>query len=126
MSTTEERPPMWIGHISMSVMDVMASKTFFLALGMRDVGPFDDFAILELRAGTHLIINRADEPVEPGTAAPFDLMVDDIEATHKALAGAGLNPGKIDSNRIHTYFHISEPGGHEILFNSSHNTGLPV
>ncbi|MFV2090481.1 MAG: VOC family protein [Pseudomonadales bacterium] len=126
MSNSDDRPPMWIGHVSISVPDVKASKDFFIALGMRDIGPFDDFAILEMRAGTHLIIQRASDPVEHGTAVPFDLMVDDIEATHAHLASAGLEPGKIDSNRVHHYFVIEEPGGHNVLFNSSHNTGLPV
>jgi catechol 2,3-dioxygenase-like lactoylglutathione lyase family enzyme len=117
---------MWIGHVSISVPDVTKSKDFFLALGMRDIGPFDDFAILEMRAGTHLIIEKADESIESGASASFDLMVDDIEATHARLKDSGLQPTEIDSNRIHSYFTMTEPGGHQVLFNSSHNTGLPV
>lgn len=117
---------MWIGHVGLKVADVFATKAFFMALGMRDVEPFDDFAILEMRAGTHLIIERAEKPVQSGTQSPFDLMVDDIEATHASLINAGLSPGKIEANRVHQFFRIREPGGHDIQFNSSHNTGLPV
>lgn len=126
MSNSDDRPPMWIGHVSISVPDVAQSKNFFMALGMRDIGPFDDFAILEMRAGTHLIIDKAAEPIEAGASASFDLMVEDIEATHAALKSTGLQPAEIESNRVHSFFTITEPGGHQVQFNSSHNTGLPV
>jgi catechol 2,3-dioxygenase-like lactoylglutathione lyase family enzyme len=126
MSNSDDRPPMWIGHVSISVPDVTKSKDFFLALGMRDIGPFDDFAILEMRAGTHLIIDKASESIEAGASVAFDLMVDDIEATHARFKNSGLQPTEIESNRIHSYFTVTEPGGHQVLFNSSHNTGLPV
>ena len=123
---TNARPPMWVGHISMKVPDVAASKTFLMAMGMRDVEPFEHMAILEMRAGTHLIIQAAEDPVEPGTEAPFDLMVDDIDAYRAQLEVAGLNPTEMESNPVHKYFFVREPGGHDVLVNSSHNTGLPV
>ena len=122
----DTRPPMWIGHVVLNVPDVSASKEFLVTLGMRVAESFDDVAILEMRAGTHLIIQRAQNPAEPGIECPFDLMVDDIKATHERLLDAGLSPGEIKSNRVHQFFLIREPGGHDILFNSSHNTGLPV
>jgi catechol 2,3-dioxygenase-like lactoylglutathione lyase family enzyme len=122
----DSRPPMWIGHVVLKVPDVSATKEFLVTLGMRVAESFDDLAILEMRAGTHLLIQRAEDPVEPGVECPFDLMVEDIEATRGNLVDAGLLPGEIESNRVHQFFLIREPGGHDILFNSSHNTGLPV
>ena len=86
----------------------------------------DKIAILELRAGTHLIVQATAEPIAPGTLAPFDLMVDDVEAMHATLEGAGLNPSELDVGRIHTSFTVAEPNGYLIKYNSSHNTGLPV
>ena len=95
---TDQRPPMWIGHTHMAVNDVAAAKNFLLALGMRDVLPDrDDFAILEIRAGTHIIVEAAEEPVAEGTPAAFDLMVDDIEAMHAELTSKGLSPSALES-----------------------------
>ena len=58
--------------------------------------------------------------------APFDLMVDDIDASHAALTTAGLQPSAIEAGDIHRSFTITEPGGHLITVNSTHVTGLPV
>ena len=125
---SDQRPPMWIGHVHMPVNDVVAAKQFLLDLGMRDVSPKgrDDFAILEMRAGTHVIVESAEVPVEPGTAADFDLMVEDVEATHAALAAKGLSPSELSPGSIHTTFTIAEPGGVVIKYFSSHNSGEPV
>ncbi len=123
----DERPPMWIGHVAMSVPDIAAAKSFFLTLGMRDVLPdATEVAILELRAGTHLIIQPADEEVNHGTQASFDLMVEDIEATYASLKQQGVDIGDLQPGKIHTTFDVTEPNGHVITYLDSHNSGLPV
>ncbi len=124
---TDQRPPMWIGHAHMAVNDVAATKEFLLELGMRDVLPdAEEFAILEIRAGTHIIVEAANEPVEAGSAADFDLMVEDIEAMHAELSAKGLSPSELSPGSIHTTFTISEPGGVVLKYFSSHNSGEPV
>lgn len=123
----DERPPMWLGHIELHVPDVAAAKAFFLSLGMRDAVPrLQERAILELRAGTHLVIEPSEEPVASGTPAPFDLMVDDVEAMHADLSARGLPTTALHEGRIHTSFTVHEPNGYVVTYNSSHNTGLPV
>ena len=122
----EQRPSVWIGHMVLSVPDVSASKTFCLELGMRDVVPDAEVAILELRGGTHLILLPTDEPIESGTTAPFDLMVDDVDATHGDYAAKGLQPSSIEERQFHRSFTVVEPGGHVITVNSTHVSGLPV
>jgi hypothetical protein len=123
----DQRPPMWIGHAHMAVNDVAATKRFLLKLGMRDVFPEgQELAILEIRAGTHIIVEASKEPVESGTAAEFDLMVEDIEAMHDELSGKGLSPSELSPGSIHTTFTISEPGGVVLRYFSSHNSGEPV
>ena len=123
----DQRPPMWIGHTHMAVNDVAATKAFLLELGMRDVLPDrDDFAILEIRAGTHIIVEAADEPVAAGSTAEFDLMVEDIEAMHAELSEKGLSPSELSPGSIHTTFTIAEPGGLVLKYFSSHNSGEPV
>jgi rhodanese-related sulfurtransferase/catechol 2,3-dioxygenase-like lactoylglutathione lyase family enzyme len=125
-ATKDERPPMWIGHTLLAVTDISASKAFFLKLGLRLVEAHERVAILELRGGTHLILVPADKTAKGHGRAPFDLMVDDIDATHAGLIASGLRPSAIESGDIHRSFSITEPGGHSITVNSTHVTGLPV
>jgi catechol 2,3-dioxygenase-like lactoylglutathione lyase family enzyme len=116
---------MWIGHALLAVPDVAASKAFFLTLGLRHVETTDKVAILELRGATHLILVPSDHPAKEARA-PFDLMVDDLEATHAALSNAGLSPTPIVQREEHRVFMVVEPGGHRVPILSSHATGLPV
>jgi rhodanese-related sulfurtransferase/catechol 2,3-dioxygenase-like lactoylglutathione lyase family enzyme len=122
----DERPRMWVGHVALYVEDIVASKDFFVQLGLRLVGVYERVAILELRGGTHLILLPANEPAQGSKTAPFDLMVDDVDATHTVLAANGLRPSAIVDGEIHRSFTITEPGGHTITVNSTHVTGLPV
>ena len=122
----EARPPIWIGHVALFVPDIAATRDFFVKLGLRLVGTYERVVILELRGGTHLIVLPADKPVKAHADASFDLMVDDVDATHAALATAGLQPSAIEDGDIHRSFTVTEPGGHSITVNSTHVTGLPV
>jgi rhodanese-related sulfurtransferase/catechol 2,3-dioxygenase-like lactoylglutathione lyase family enzyme len=125
-SPKDERPPVWIGHTLLAVPDIAASGTFFERLGLRRVATPDRVAILELRGGTHLILVPSDHPVKAQARAPFDLMVDDVDATHASLTAAGLAPSPLVDGDIHRSFTITEPGGHAITVNSTHVSGLPV
>lgn len=121
---SDERPRVWVGHISLSTTDVPATRDFMVELGMRAIADGDDFAVLELRGGTHLVLlatqEQASEP--PG----FDLMVDDLEETHAHLRSLGHEPSPIEKGRIHRSFSVVAPSGHSITFNSSHVSGRPV
>jgi hypothetical protein len=83
-------------------------------------------AVFELRGGTHLVV-IAKEKIA-ADAAPFDLMVDDLHATHKEFTSLGLNPTPIETaaNMPHELFRVSEPAGHVITFYSSHVSDKPV
>jgi hypothetical protein len=97
---------------------------FMQRIGMRLVTSNDSFALLELRGGTHLVItNDAESTMIKGS---FDLMVEDLDATHVQFTSWGLEPGEIERGKIHDSFEIREPGGTAILFNSSHVGDLPV
>ena len=123
----DERPLMWIGHVQMAVPDVAAAKEFFLKLGIRDAFPdASEIAILELRAGTHLIVQESKTPVVKSTPAGFDLMAEDIEATNASLEQNGIKPSALLHGSIHTTFKVTEPNGHVITYLNSHNTGSPV
>ena len=124
MAEVDERPPVWVGHISLDTDRLEASHDFMVNLGMRSLVKGEGFAVLELRAGTHLILSLKDE-FEPGQA-DFDLMVEDIEATHARLSGLGIEPSEIEPGTIHQSFTVRDPSGQVIKFNSTHNSDKPV
>ena len=62
----DQRPTFAIGHMRLTVQDVPSAYGFFVRHGMRGILERDDFAILELRGGTHLILNEADAPIADG------------------------------------------------------------
>ncbi len=126
MPNIDERPPVWIGHMFLATTDVEKTATFRRELGMRDIFQSESNVVLELRGGTHLLLEPTDDPIALGTKAPFDLMVDDIDASHEKFEELGLSPSTIEEGRIHRSFTILDPSGYEITVNSSHVSGLSV
>ena len=64
--------------------------------------------------------------LRPGTIAPIDLMVDDLEATHAFCAAEGFDPSEITSGSIHSSFYLDRPDGYRIKVTSSHTGGRAV
>jgi len=124
MADEDPRPPVWVGHIQLTTDRLDDSHDFMLKLGMRPIFKGEEVAVLELRAGTHLVL-AAREEITPGPAS-FDLMVEDLDATHRELEAKGLYPSAISRGRIHDSFTVRSPSGHEIKFNSTHVSELPV
>jgi catechol 2,3-dioxygenase-like lactoylglutathione lyase family enzyme len=122
----DKRPAVAVGHVRLAVSDVPRSTAFFVQLGVRPIVRRSTFAVLELRGGTHLILAPAEAAVVEGTRAPFDLMVDDIEAAHAAYRAHGLAPGPISRGRVHDTFEVREPSGYRLPVTSSHTAGRPV
>jgi hypothetical protein len=60
--------------------------------------------------------------------AAFDLMVDDLHATHERFTSLGLVPSPIEARPDidHEIFTVNEPAGQVITFFSSHASGKPV
>ncbi len=119
----DPRPPVWIGHVTMSVPDVTASGAFMARLGMRVVFQSSEIGIYELRGGTHLLLFPRQDPVPADARAPFDLMVEDVDDARRDFEARGLAPGTIERNPHHRCFTVREPGGHAITINSSHVEG---
>ncbi len=122
----DPRPPVWVGHVVLGVADLEKSKKYWTRLGLRFIASGEGFAVLELRGGTHLVLLPAETPVASGTPAPFDLMVDDLEATRERWAGLGLAPSAIERGRIHASFRVRDPSGYDVTVNSSHVGDRPV
>ena len=118
--SADERPRLAVGHVNLEVDDVDDAYVFFVRHGMRDIFRSDNFGVLELRGGTHLVVSRAKEDVEPGRKASFDLMVDDIDEAREEFTSAGVSATDITRGRIHDTFHIEGPGGYRFAVTSSH------
>ena len=121
MPTTDPRPAVWTGHLVVSGKDLAASASFYEAIGMRKVAVLDEVAIFELRGGTHLVVRKDPNP-KPGPAS-WDLMVEDIAATHAEWTSKGLTLSAIEKGSIHQAFTITDPDGNSITVSDSHVVG---
>jgi catechol 2,3-dioxygenase-like lactoylglutathione lyase family enzyme len=117
----EKRPPVWIGHAVLTVSDLERSADFWCTVGMREIERNEHVAVLELRGGTHLVLVPGASPA--AADAPFDLMVEDLEATHAEWERSGLDVTPIERGRIHSFFVLRDPNGHRVTVNSSHVVG---
>ena len=122
----DQRPPVAIGHVHLHVTDVGVASHWLATLGLRPIVSSGDLAVLELRGGTHLVVIQAAQPPEPRTGAPFDLMFDDVDATHRVFEERGLCPSSIQRGRAHDSFEIIGPDGWVFTVISSHATGQPI
>ena len=125
-STKDQRPPVAIGHVMVDVPDVADATNLLTSIGLRKVGGSDTFTVLELRGGTHLIVQKTNQTIAAGKKAPFDLMVDDVDATRTEHAALGLNPSAIERGTIHDTYTISAMGGYTLEITSSHAGDQPV
>jgi hypothetical protein len=126
MSEKDPRPSVWVGHIVLESDRLEETARFMRTIGMRSIFPGPRVSVFELRGGTHLVVIAKDK-VTAG-AAPFDLMVEDLDATHRDFTSLGLAPTPIETaaNMPHELFRVREPAGHVITFYSSHVSDKPV
>ena len=124
--TAEKRPPVAVGHVRLPVKNVSTSSAFLQELGLRAVFEKDTFAVLELRGGTHLILQKSRKRIKPGDRAPVDFMVDDVKKARAKYAKMGMKPTRIKSGTIHSSFFIPGPDGWSFKITSSHTSGRPV
>jgi hypothetical protein len=122
----DQRPPVAVGHVRLPATDVAAAERWLESVGLRPIFADADLAVLELRGGTHVVVRKAAQPLAGGAAAPFDLMVDDIEAARSDYAAKGLRPSDISRGRIHDSFQLAGPDGYDFTVCSSHARGRAV
>lgn len=125
MSEQDLRPPVWVGHVVLETDRLEETEQFMRQIGMRSVVSKSQVAVLELRGGTHLVLIAKPQVVI--REAPFDLMVEDLRATHQHFTKLGLSPTTIEKvSPEHECFSIREPAGHTIAIYSNHVSGQPV
>ena len=119
-----DRPTIWMGHAGpISVPDLTEGVAFYETLGLHPIHHYDDFAALQLRGGTHLVL-LAEDVDATGERAPFDLMVEDIDGFRAQLVAAGLQPSAIERSGAHQLFHVCDPSGRSVMVLDSHVVGV--
>jgi catechol-2,3-dioxygenase len=126
MGINDQRPQVSVGHVALETDRMEESAQFMRTIGMRPVFQGPEVSVYELRGGTHLIL-MLKSSVVPGNAS-FDLMVDDLHATHQLFTSLGLAPTPIEARPAidHEIFSVREPAGHVITLFSSQVSGHPV
>ncbi|MEZ5308456.1 MAG: GNAT family N-acetyltransferase [Pyrinomonadaceae bacterium] len=119
-------PLVAVAHINENTDRMSESSEFMRKIGMRVVWEGPQVSVFEVRGGTHIILKSVDRMEE--SPAPFDLLVDDVFATHKRFTDLGLEPSEIEERPQidHHIFTVREPAGNIITVFSSHPTGYPV
>jgi hypothetical protein len=126
MSEHDQRPAVGVAHVVLHTDRMEDSAQFMRTIGMRPIFDGPEVSVYEMRGGTHLILMLRDKIVAGD--ASFDLMVDDLLATHQRLTSLGLAPSPIEARPTidHEVFTVREPAGHVITFFSSHASGKPT
>ena len=126
MSEPDQRPPVGVAHVVLHTDRMEESARFMRTIGMRAVFDGPQISVYEMRGGTHLILMLKDNVVAGD--ASFDLMVDDLYATHRQFTSLGLAPSPIEARPAidHEIFTVREPAGHVITFFSSHASSKPT
>ncbi|AFT68842.1 Glyoxalase/bleomycin resistance protein/dioxygenase superfamily protein [Alloalcanivorax dieselolei B5] len=126
MTKKEPRPPIGVAHVVLETDRMEESAQFMRTIGMRPIFEGSPISVYEMRGGTHLILMLKDEV--DAKEASFDLMVDDLHASHRKFKELGLNPSRIEARpKIdHEMFTVREPAGHVITIFSSHASDNPI
>lgn len=124
MSSLDDRPLAAVGHVSMTARPVEPAVRRLEEIGVRTIVAREDFAVMELRGGTHIVVRQSEN--ENVTDTPFDLMYDDIDAAHQLLAGKGFEVTEIERGKIHDSFFALAPEKFRLRVNSSHASDRPV
>lgn len=94
------------------------------SVGVRIILAKEDFAVLELRGGTHIVLRDAEGPETQ--EAVFDLMYDDIDAAYDLFREGGFDVTELSRGSIHDSFKATAPERFRVRVNSSHASDQPV
>ncbi|MEM6926325.1 MAG: VOC family protein [Myxococcota bacterium] len=112
----DERPLAATGHLILTTAKAADAAKRLVAVGVREIMIRGSFAVLELRGGTHIVVREGDGPSD----APFDLMYDDLDATHRRFAEQGFEVTPIERGRVHRSFYAVAPEGFRLQVLDSH------
>lgn len=118
----DERPGIWIGHVTIAADEIEPTAAFYLELGMRQIHTNEHVSVLEMAGGTHLVIITRDGADGVGLAPSVDLMVDDVDAARAAWIAH--EPTEITDGTIHRTFEMRDPAGNHVAIHDSHVAGV--
>jgi catechol 2,3-dioxygenase-like lactoylglutathione lyase family enzyme len=119
---SDDRPGLWVGHVALATHDLPRAAAFYESLGGRLVTNEAWIAEIEMRGGTHLALVLDANAKTEGRVAPFDLMVDDVNALHAQLEAAGVEVSPVNP-KGHNEFTFHDPDGHVVTVNGNHVVG---
>ncbi|MEM7179476.1 MAG: short chain dehydrogenase [Spirochaetota bacterium] len=115
---SDMRPLAATGHLFLQTKNAGSAAKRLVSVGVRTIMIREDFAVLELRGGTHIVVR---ENTEEGTSdASFDLMYDDIAIAHELYRNHGFEVTAIKEGKIHNSFYAIAPEGFRIQVLDSH------
>jgi hypothetical protein len=117
-------PSLAAGHLELLASDVGKTSAFLEQLGALPIVVRERFAVLELRGGTHIVVQQG-QPA-PQREPSFDLMVDDLAAARELAARLGAEPTPIQSGDVHSSFSLTDPSGQSLRVVSSHTVWFPA
>jgi len=126
ITTNDRRPSVAVGHVQLPVKDISNAVVFFKRIGLRPIFENKNIAVLELRGGTHLILEKKRMQDRKGKQAPVDFMVDDLKESRVKYARNGLKPTSIKKGKVHSSFYIPGPSGWIFKITSTHVSNFPV
>ena len=85
---------------------------------MRSILKRPSFSILELRAGTHLLLFKKAK----GSDLKHDLMVEDVRAYHNSLQRKKIRVEKLLKGSIHEHFIIVSPDVTQVRGHYDHSS----
>lgn len=109
-----------ISAVTFAVADMAAATAFYDAAGFRLLygGPAEPFTSYAAGTGfVNLQLDAAHAPI-PAIWGRAIFWVDDVDAMHARLVGAGYEPSMepADAPWGERYFHVHDPDGHELSF----------
>lgn len=109
-----------ISAITLVTRDMAASTAFYDALGFALLYGGPDAPFTSYRAGSGFVNLQLDPNWQPGPTVwgRAIFWVDDVDAVHARVVGAGLEPmtEPADAPWGERYFHVRDPDGHELSF----------
>ena len=114
-----------ISAVTLLIVDMAASVSFYGMLGFRVVAGGPDAEFTTLRAGGSVVVpnfvnlqlDRAHDPTGPIWGRVI-FWVADVDAVHARAIAAGFEPAAmpVDAPWGERYFHVRDPDGHELSF----------
>jgi hypothetical protein len=111
---------MIVGRGTLCVSDIARAVAFYGLLGSRPLLRHAAIAIVELQAGTHIVLFQAKGPHRGGPVRGFDLRVRDAFDCRAALVEQGVDVGPLrEDAQARPEFEMTDPDGHVLRVVSS-------